>query len=507
MRTLRIILAAIAVWFAAMPAMADEEEVDIRWLRAESANFIVYSDGEKDDLLDSVRRLEILDAVMRQSTGVPIDMPTPLKLPVYLVRDGTALQRVRPQARRRGTYYVGTGSHTFALAVRSRLQSGQPYDVYIQHFLRLYHPHAYPEWYNVGLAAYFSAIDIDHDQVTIGLVDGWRGDQLTSGANWMSVADLVSLRPDDVPPQGERLAMYYAEAWLLTHWFRSHTGRAHQLDAYLAALDAGGDPVSSLEQATGMPVDQLDRALRVYAHDSLTAMRFPVTADEIEIVVTELPPAYDDLLLPSASLAYGHEGDDAEALIEDIRRGAALHPHDPFARLTLAIGEFRFGDRALGVRWLEALVAENPGDLEALHYLALARNMAAFDVEGPERFRLLSESSSLLARALAINPSDYRTYVALGRNRQFAPDYPTGNDLETWRIAYQLAPHVTSIGLDRARALMRAGHFDEAIRILAPIAARWYGSSQDEVADELIALARQGLPPPPADPSSPWTRF
>ena len=60
--------AVVALLIMAAPGVAEA-----RWLRAESAHFVIYSDGDEAGLREYVRRLEIYDAVLRSRTGVSAD--------------------------------------------------------------------------------------------------------------------------------------------------------------------------------------------------------------------------------------------------------------------------------------------------------------------------------------------------------------------------------------------------------------------------------------------------
>src|SRR5689334_1442305 len=102
-------LALAAVLACAGPASA-------RWLRAESADFVVYSDGDPMILKDYVARLEIFDALLRFKHGLPLGVPPARKLDIYLVRDLKQLQITAPQmgANIEG-YYSATVEDIFAV--------------------------------------------------------------------------------------------------------------------------------------------------------------------------------------------------------------------------------------------------------------------------------------------------------------------------------------------------------------------------------------------------------
>ncbi|MBX9459859.1 MAG: hypothetical protein KL785_00480 [Brevundimonas sp.] len=88
-----LIALAVALFGLASPARAD-------WKRAESPNFIVYSQGSERDLREYVRNLEIYDLILRVRMGLPV-LPAERKLPIYLVGGRSGLVQINP----------GTGQH------------------------------------------------------------------------------------------------------------------------------------------------------------------------------------------------------------------------------------------------------------------------------------------------------------------------------------------------------------------------------------------------------------
>ena len=64
--------------------------------------------------------------------------------------------------------------------------------------------------------------------------------------------------------------------------------------------------------------------------------------------------------------------------------------------------------------------------------------------------------------------------------------------------AHQLAPQVSQIAMSAAVVLMRAGHFDDAIDVLTPIAYSPHPGATTQAARKLIALAKAHKLPEPA---------
>jgi hypothetical protein len=89
------------------------------WLKAESERFIVYSDGNANQLQRFTQELESFDRLLRIRLGVNLDQPTYRKLPVYLLGSRSAMLRVRPDAPEElAGFYMATDEDIFGVARR-----------------------------------------------------------------------------------------------------------------------------------------------------------------------------------------------------------------------------------------------------------------------------------------------------------------------------------------------------------------------------------------------------
>ncbi|MFY8164122.1 MAG: hypothetical protein ACOVKC_07790, partial [Brevundimonas sp.] len=95
-----------------------------------------------------------------------------------------------------------------------------------------------------------------------------------------------------------------------------------------------------------------------------------------------------------------------------------------------------------------------------------------------------------LARAYAADGLDYRTYLALNRNRRGASTYPSDNDLEILRNGVDLAPQVSALRYQAAQAMMNRGQFREAVFYLMPLANNPHGGDR---LTEVRALLQQAM--------------
>ena len=459
------------------------------WRRAESPNFIVYSQGSESALRRYIRNLEIYDFILRARMGLPAETAR-RKLPIYLVNRQAGLVEINPATGQNvaGTYFP-TGEDIFAAAIDDREQDYLLHE-YFHHFSHQIESTAgYPAWLVEGLAEYFMTAEISETTVKIGGFNEGRVYGLFT-TNWLPLDDLVSKRFGEVS-QTQR-ATYYPLAWLLTHWFMSDDERRQQLSAYVRDLQQGADSLPAMEKATGMTMEEIRQQLRRYRR--LAVNHYTADFPETPITITRLPRSADDLLLIGQRLKVGVAEDQRAETAELVRRLAARHPDDPFALLQLGHAELHFGDPEAGEAILERLLEQEPDNIEALQLMASRYMRLAADT--PDEVRpLMRRARTYLGRAYAADPAQYYTLQLLAQTRQVEADYPTENDLVAWDQAFRLAPQLASIRLGFASALMRAEEFDEAIILLRPLANAAHGGVAAERAAVLMERAKHRQPP------------
>jgi hypothetical protein len=485
-------MALLGLLGAAPAAQAD-------WLRAESERFIVYSEGSERSLRDYVQKLETFDRVMRYRSGLPMNEAPPRKLPIYLVGSRSGLLRVHPGTAPNvvGTYFP-TFEDIFAVAIRGENDEVLLHE-YVHHFMLGSAPAAYPGWFVEGFAEYYMTASIADDEVKLGDFSDNRVYWLFNGS-WLPLETLLRSRPADITRSSQR-ETYYPVAWLLTHWFFSDPARLQQLGDYLTAVSAGGDPVESMETATGMSLDELRGALRRYINRRTLAIRliksdFPAA----DIVVTRLPKSANDLLLINQRLKIGVEDEDRAELGQEVARISARYGDDPLALLAAGHAGMHFGDRPAGERALQRLIELEPDNVEALQFLAQERLRRARDVEdAAESMALKREARTYLGRAYAAANNDYRTLMLIGEMRSGEPGYPNENDMLTLGLAFDRAPQLAEVRLSYAAVLIEIDEKEDAISVLKPLANDPHGGGAADVAARMIAAIEGGEPLPTLD--------
>ena len=473
-------VAASALVLAAAPARAE-------WRRAESERFIVYGEARAGALTEFARKLETFDRVLRMFMGLPVDEAPPRKLPIYVVRDHAALRTVNPDL---GTQFIGfyipTEEDIFAMAWRQGGQDSILLHEYGHHFMLQHFPYGYPAWFVEGFAEYFASADIVGNKVNVGLIDEGRSYALFN-ARWLPITDLLTRSPTQIDRRDET---YYALAGVLTHWFLADEARRAKLSLYLRDISQGVDAVQALEVHLGLTPEELERELRGYIRGRITYRQIRAEFPDVPTAVTELPASADDLLLLGQRLKLRIDEEERAPLLERIRAAAAPHG-DPFATRILAHAELKLGDRAAAEALLNALLARSPDDVEALQLMARLRMDQAedqTDFEAGDALR--GQARAFLARAYNLDDANFRTFYLLAESRRTAANYPTDNDIETLRLAYELAPQLAGARFNLAATLIYAGRKDEGIALLSPLVNDPHNAGAATAARDMIARAQ-----------------
>ena len=475
---------------AATPARAD-------WLRAESPNFVVYSEESEARLRERITQLENFDRLLRIVTTVN-DPPAPNKLHVYIVDGAAALRTIRPVGDGVAGFYTATPYGVAALVDRSigrgdgDLRDRAAVDVlfheYVHHFMMQYRANAYPAWYVEGFAEYFMTAQFQGRSIDIGRYSPGRAYAIVEG-NWLPIERL--LFGDNEGLSREQMSQFYAQSWLLVHYFFSTPERQAAVRRYLVEARQG-DGAAALERATGLTPARLNDELRRYVRGDQIRFR-RLTLDERQappaISIARLPASADDLMLYEAALRVGIEDAQRPAYLERIRAAASRYPEDPFARRVLAHAEALFGDGAAADRLLAPLMAAAPNDAE-LMYIKGMRHLTAAESGDWERESLAARS--WFTRAHRADDNHYQTLYRFAQSLSRNRDYVSENTENIMLLAHQLAPQVSEITINTASLLIARREFADAEALLRPLAADPHDTGLAQAAQRLLEQVRPG---------------
>jgi hypothetical protein len=456
------------------------------WRQAESALFVVYSDGKEDELREFVGELHEYDALLRLLTGTKA-APSPNKLPIYLARNKQQLRAAIPPAGNGiAGLYNSTPHATLAVALRQDV-GGLPARTiilheYAHHFMLQYHPAFYPAWYVEGFAEYFGATAFKDDVMNVGAATPGRAWSLQNRP-WAPI-NLVL----DPPNPGQPTSQFYEESWLTVSYFMAAPERRAQLSKFLAGLARGEEPEKALKAATGMDFAALDAALRGYLKKrELPGFRVTRTnKGAAEIKVTTLPNAQSEFLLMNARLTMNYDDTKEVAeLVPGLRRKAAKFEGSPFALRTLALAEIKAGDFENADKTLARLEVLAPDDVNT-PYLQSLRFIEDGRAQPGRREKLWQRAREYALRAFKVDQNHYPSLYLYSLASMSDGRTPNENTLNALLRAHELAPNVEEFRLESVIALLRTGERSAARQLLLPLAYAPHSKGGAEFARNLM---------------------
>lgn len=472
----------VALVVAAVPAEA-------KWLRADTANFIIFSEGSEQSLRSFAEKVERLDATLRGRFNARRE-PEENRLTIYLLpraEDAGRMQSGKGNSNTAG-FYATHPEGTFAVSNREpdagRGSLGGTtvlFHEYAHHFMLRYAPHAYPAWFVEGFAEYYATVDFTKEgHAQIGKPAHHRAYGLLEMPK-IPVRTLLATRPGELKDSGQ-VEVFYGRAWLLTHMLYTSEERAGQLTKYISAINAGTEPAQAATDAFG-DLEQLDKDLNRYLSRPLT---YRTTNQPIAIVgditIRPLTPS-EDLLMPLRMERLGSHGEGerlAKLRTAHAKAEAKLSSDAAFWYERAAL-EWNMPkeqrDAAMLKTGLERALAINPDHIHAnvLTGLALAEELDAKGDFSAVSWRAVRQS---ITRANRLAPNDpWPLYSWYGSFRQQGVNPP---DIAHQGLAraFQLAPENVEIRFSYAFDLARKGDFDPAIALAKTIAFDPHGGGE-----------------------------
>lgn len=478
---------------ASLAAMAFASSASAEWRRAESANFVLYSQAGEGKLREQAALLEDYHLFLRALTGVT-EPDSPNKLNVYMVRGEATLRSIHDIPSGIAGVYVASSAGIVAVVDDAAPVQGQEVLLHevAHHFMKQYRPLPYPAWYVEGFAEYASTVSFRKDVIEYGRPSVGRAYTLVQG-KWMPMDELLF---GGVPADRERMAAFYAQSWLLSHYLLRSPEMRPRFAAYLTAAARGVEPRQAFAAAFPTPVAELERQLRAYSKRAMTYTRFKRASEAAPpaVAITRLPPSADDLLLLRARMEVTHRDD--SALLARVRSAAAKHD-DAFARRILAQAEALHGDPARADALLGPLLADRPDDFELLYFKGMRHLRAARDAaDGDAEYRL---ARTAFARAHKANPNHWQTLLRYAEALRADERFVSDNTINILLLASELAPQTQEGTMNAASLLIARSRWEEAERLLLPLTGDPHNQGLAEAARRLVEAARaRGRPVAPA---------
>ena len=492
-------LLLIGSMLVSTPAVAGE------WIEVSSANFVVYSDADRERVIALVRDLELFRGVIGQIT--PIEFPEQAQSDPLIVFAYDSTARYQKESHMDGTAGVYLTRHGRPVSVLSLEEPEEMWipagrevllHEYTHHLLHRYSPFNYPTWYDEGFAEYLSTIVFESNRVTLGRPPVSRLIVLRNVSDWVELETIIESNAGylgdlssglTLDPNKDKLGIpfQYAQGWLLTHMLHSDADLRLRLGYFIAALNREGpsETEALFEKHFGMDINEMDRRLRKYWRAlelPLLTVSLEKTARQVDPAVRSLEPRgqalIDDLMRARSGLGRHGRGmrKRLESALEEGYRPALVREH--LARMAL---DDEKPERAAS--HVQALLDNHPDEIAGpvLEMRRLRRQAA----EAPDD-QTIARLARWCERALGLDENHVEALMLCVTADLDRPESVNATTLERVQRARARSPDDFELKRLEVRVLGALDRFDEAIELADRFAA-WSRSSQAQRQFEQLA--------------------
>lgn len=473
----RIIWAGLA-WAALVLAPTSAAA---KWLRADTDNFIIYSEGSEKSLRAFAETLQRFDSTLRTRFKVSSGQE-PNRLTIFLVpraEDAGRLASGRFGSSIAG-FYSPDLDGTYAVSHREddRPQKGTSqaqqtlFHEYGHHFMKRYLAAAFPAWFIEGFAEYYSTTDFSKNgNAKIGMPAYSRAYGLL---NLPKIpAETLLLQRPGAMRGAEKTDVYYGRAWLLTHMLYYHPERTGQLATYVAAINRGEDSKKAATDAFG-DLATLDKDLNRYLTQPLA---YRETAEPVAVpgtIAITILSAAEDALVPLRLERKAAQNDEQRTKTRDaLKKLGPLHSGDAGYWYELAATEWDMSDgkrdAAAARAAVDRAIALQPKHVRA-NVLLGQLMLAALEDKADASAAEWTAARKPIVLANRTDPDDPVPLFAYFDSFQTQDITPPAIAIDGLGRAFDLARENPRIRISYAFALANRGEFDTALTLAKIIA-------------------------------------
>ena len=368
-----------------------------KWVKLRSTNFELFTSAGEQAGRRTIQQFERSRSFFEQATQREISNSTPVR--IVLFRSKKEYLPYRPSEWVAAYYLPGRDADLIVLV------AGNELSVAIHEYVHLLVRHSglqLPVWLNEGLAELYSSIRQVGRKVVVGHAPSGSITTLFS-EKWVPLEQmLLTERASLHNTEKERVGIFYAQSWALTHMLVLSQEYRTKFTKLLQMLTVGTPSVRALEAVYGFPIDYLRRELQSYVRQNqLTGLVFDIKLEKsADRPVAEPATGLEVGLLLADLLANTEKTEGARAMYA---RVASENPEAPGPYEGLGYLEYRLGDKDQArVHFGRAFELGSKSPRMLQHYAGLQREA------GDERIGLT------LFRAVMASPENVKTRLALG---------------------------------------------------------------------------------------------
>ncbi len=418
-----------------------------KWIEVRTENFVLYSDageGETKNIALSLERLRVV--LQRLMSSFTVDTPVPFRS--YIFRSEKSFERYMAPGNSEsitvGYYMPGRDADYVAIRSDSRKNpSSTIYWGYVHHFLENNVSRRLPLWLDLGLANYYSTLQLKGDKVRIGypidlFIDRLKEYRLIPlnrlfRTGWDSKVYLGG---------GSEKEFLCGESWATVHMLMSEENSIERLNRYIEVLAAGKTSREAVPLAFGSDAAVLTEQLKKFLKDeAFDYVEYRFEEFEIDKDVRTRRLDYPETVFRLGDLLAHRTGGEEEARAH-FEKLLEMEPAHTGALVGLAAMEIEKKDFSAALDHLGRAVEADEGDFLAHYYLGEIYRRTWEESDG--------SSAGLALRRRDLARSEYRRSIE--RNDAFAPaciglasTYRSGDDdlgpgIEALTRAHELLP-------------------------------------------------------------------
>jgi hypothetical protein len=282
---LRIIFLGACV-LATNPALAADQP---QWLRISSDHFMVITDAGDKKGHEVAARFEQMRAMYGTLMGQhKLRMSEPME--IIALKGDKDFAQVAPmkngQPITAPAFWLTGDDRIFVVLNLFLPDSWRAVEHQFAHYFLTYNYPPTQPWFDEGFAEYFSSVNFTATKTEVGTdprlnplqqtdildeqtqVSGLKSHtEILNAPVWLTLPDLFGMKNRVVNGQeGTHQTLFYAESWMLVHYLINQNKLA-QTGNYFDLVENQKMPVEqAVQQAYGMTVAQLDKAVKDYFH-------------------------------------------------------------------------------------------------------------------------------------------------------------------------------------------------------------------------------------------------
>lgn len=445
----------VAITILLFPLLSEAKQ---DWVEVRCPHFLVVTNAGEKRARDTALHLERIQAFFRQSLAVTGHHPSPF-VTVLAVKDGQTMRDILEQYwGERQPHIAGVFTQRldqyFAVVELDIQRSGYYSTFYHEYYHSLTVPifPDLPVWLSEGLAEFYGRTDVGDEYVGTGRPDR---DLLDVLRQTRLIPLEVLFRVDHNSPyynEANKMSIFYAESWLLTHYLMIGNPEAHKLlVGYLEALSQGkswGEAATAFGDLKKLQAD-LSSYLRqkkfLYLNSS------PPRVDLGEFRLRKLSEAESEAYLGGIAAALGHFPQALRTLAKSVK----LDPKLSLAYEYLGMAEFLDGQRSKALESGSVAATLDPNNATA-RYLR-----AYYALDGLEMASANVPIEEDLRQAIILNPEFSPAYALLGLYLALQAQRPD-EGLSLVKQALALDASNASYQLSLARVLFQMKRYDAA---------------------------------------------